>query len=163
MHSVIGISFIYLRGRRVFAFTRGNGMQSEIKKEPASVECGVDELNLAMINDTGSSGSLSEGHMLAVFLSHLTYFIANPHGRGWQRNEGLFLLHSFLSLDSSVAFSILRFGISAKRVSCEAFTQFHRTWRTRRCSGIRRTCPGQLHLLSRAFINTLIVGFRASP
>ncbi len=29
----------------------------------------------------------------------LTYFIATPPDRGWQRNEGLFLLHSFLSLD----------------------------------------------------------------
>ncbi len=41
-------------------------------------------------------------------------------------------------------------------------TQFNRTWRTRRCSGMRRTCPSQLHLLSRAFIATFIVGFRAS-
>ncbi len=29
----------------------------------------------------------------------LTYFIATPPDRGWQRNEGLLLLHSFLSLD----------------------------------------------------------------
>ncbi len=28
----------------------------------------------------------------------LTYFIAAPPDRGWQRNEGLLLLHSFLSL-----------------------------------------------------------------
>ncbi len=39
-----------------------------------------------------------------------TYFIATPPDRGWQRNEGLLLLHSFLSLDILVAFSILRFG-----------------------------------------------------
>ncbi len=30
---------------------------------------------------------------------YATYFIATPPHRGWQRNEGLFLLHSFLSLD----------------------------------------------------------------
>ncbi len=41
-------------------------------------------------------------------------------------------------------------------------TQFNRTWRTRLCSGMRRTCPSQLHLLSRAFITTFILGFRAS-
>ncbi len=29
----------------------------------------------------------------------LTYFIATPPEKGWQRNEGLLLLHSFLSLD----------------------------------------------------------------
>ncbi len=29
----------------------------------------------------------------------ITYFIATPPDRGWQRNEGLLLLHSFLSLD----------------------------------------------------------------
>ncbi len=32
-------------------------------------------------------------------------FIATPPDRGWQRNEGLLLLHSFLSLDILVAFS----------------------------------------------------------
>ncbi len=32
----------------------------------------------------------------------LTYFIAAPPDRGWQRNEGLLLLHSFLSLDIPV-------------------------------------------------------------
>ncbi len=47
----------------------------------------------------------------------LTYFIATPPDRGWQRNEGVLLLHSFLSLDILVAFSILRFGTSAKSVS----------------------------------------------
>ncbi len=30
---------------------------------------------------------------------YLTYFIATPPGRGWQRNEGLLPLHSCLSLD----------------------------------------------------------------
>ncbi len=30
-----------------------------------------------------------------------TYFIATPPYRGWQRSEGLLLLHSFLSLDIS--------------------------------------------------------------
>ncbi len=48
----------------------------------------------------------------------LTLFIATPPGWGCQRNEGLVLLHSFLSLDNLVAFSILRFGTSAKSVSC---------------------------------------------
>ncbi len=47
----------------------------------------------------------------------LTYFIATPPDRGWQRNEGLLLLHSFLSFDILVAFSILRFDTSAKSVS----------------------------------------------
>ncbi len=46
-----------------------------------------------------------------------TYFIATPPDRGWQRSEGLLLLHSFLSLHILVAFSILRFGTSAKSVS----------------------------------------------
>ncbi len=41
----------------------------------------------------------------------LTYFIATRPDRGWQRNEGLLLLHSFL------AFSTLWFGTSAKSVS----------------------------------------------
>ncbi len=47
----------------------------------------------------------------------LTYFIANPPARGWQRNEGLLLLHSFLYVDILKAFSILRFSTSAKSVS----------------------------------------------
>ncbi len=47
----------------------------------------------------------------------LTYFIATPPDRSWQRNEGLLLLRSFLSLDILVAFSIFRFGTSAKSVS----------------------------------------------
>ncbi len=38
----------------------------------------------------------------------LTYFITTPPYRGWQRSEGLLLLHSFLSLDIFVAFSIVR-------------------------------------------------------
>ncbi len=37
----------------------------------------------------------------------LTYFIATPPDRGWQRNEGLLLLHSFLSLDILQDFSVL--------------------------------------------------------
>ncbi len=45
-------------------------------------------------------------------LDALIYFIATLPDRGWQRNEGLLLLHSFLSLDILVAFSILRFGTS---------------------------------------------------
>ncbi len=69
-------------------------------------------------------------------LNLLTYFIATPSYRGWQRNEGLLLLHSFLSVDILVAFSILRFRTSAKSVSWVGLTQFNRTWRTRRCSGI---------------------------
>ncbi len=36
----------------------------------------------------------------------LTCFIATPPDRRWQRNEGVLLLHSFLSLDILVAFSI---------------------------------------------------------
>ncbi len=48
---------------------------------------------------------------------NLTYFIAAPPDRGRQRNEGLLLLHSFLSLDILVEFSILRFSTSAKSVS----------------------------------------------
>ncbi len=35
----------------------------------------------------------------------LTYFIETPPYRGWQRSDGLLLLHSFLSLDIFVAFS----------------------------------------------------------
>ncbi len=38
----------------------------------------------------------------------LTYFIATPPYRGWQRSEGRLLLRSFLSFDIFVAFSILR-------------------------------------------------------
>ncbi len=37
--------------------------------------------------------------------SILTYFIVAPPGRDWQRNEGLLLLHSFLSLEMLVAFN----------------------------------------------------------
>ncbi len=51
------------------------------------------------------------------FTLTLTCFIATPPDRGWQRSEGLLLLHSFLSLDILVAFSMLRFGTSAKSVS----------------------------------------------
>ncbi len=47
----------------------------------------------------------------------LTYFVATPPDRGLQRSEGLLLLHSFLSLEIVIAFSILRFGTSAKSVS----------------------------------------------
>ncbi len=92
----------------------------------------------------------------------LTYFIATRPYRGWQRSECRLLLHSFLSLDMFAAFSILRFGTFEKTVSWVGLTQFNRTLRTRRCSGMRRTCPSQLHLLSRAFITTFTVGFRAS-
>ncbi len=49
-------------------------------------------------------------NLVPICVHLLTYFIATPPDRGWQRNEGLLLLHSFLSLDISVAFSILRFG-----------------------------------------------------
>ncbi len=51
-----------------------------------------------------------------------------------------------LSNGSSV--SILRLCTSAKSVSWVGLTQFYRTWRTRRCCAMRRTCPSQLHLLS---------------
>ncbi len=54
----------------------------------------------------------------------LTYCIANPPYRGWQRSEGLLLLHSFLSLDIFVAFSILRFGTSARSVLWVGVTHF---------------------------------------
>ncbi len=54
-------------------------------------------------------------------LSLLTCFIATPPDRGWQRNEGLLLLHSFLSLDTLVALSMLRFGRSARSVFVSRF------------------------------------------
>ncbi len=38
-------------------------------------------------------------HLWSDFAKQLTYFIATPPYRGWQRSEGLLLLHSFLSLD----------------------------------------------------------------
>ncbi len=47
----------------------------------------------------------------------ITYFIATPPARDWQHSEGLLLLHSFVSLDIFIEFSILRFGTSAKSVS----------------------------------------------
>ncbi len=101
-------------------------------------------------------------HTILCMQYPLPYFIATPPYRGWQRSEGRLLLHSFLSLDMFVAFSILRFGTSVKSVSWVGLTHFNRTWRTRRCSVMRRTCPSQLHLLSRAFITTFTVRFRAS-
>ncbi len=104
----------------------------------------------------------SIGHSAPFLRYILTYFFATPPYRCWQRSEGRLLLHSFLSLDIFVAFSILRFGTSAKSVSWVGLTQCNRTWRIRRCSGMRRTCPSQLHLLSLAFVTTFIVGFRAS-
>ncbi len=58
---------------------------------------------------------------------NLTYFIATPPDRGWQRNDGLLLLHSFLSLDILVAFSILRFGTSAKSVRKSATLEHSRS------------------------------------
>ncbi len=36
--------------------------------------------------------------IVELLFRFLTYFIATPPYRGWQRNEGLLLLHSFLSL-----------------------------------------------------------------
>ncbi len=111
---------------------------------------------------TQSSTFQRARRMLSPLYELLTYFIATPPYRGWQRSEGLLLLHSFLSLDIFVAFSILRFGTSAKSVSSVGLTQFNRTWGTRRCSGMRRTCPTQLHLLSRASSLRFIVGFRVS-
>ncbi len=97
-----------------------------------------------------------------MFSYLLTYFIATPPYRGWQRRKSRLLLHGFVSLDIFVAFSILRFGTSAKSVSWVGLTQFNRTWRNRRCSSMHWTCPSQLHLLSRAFITTFLVEFRAS-
>ncbi len=38
------------------------------------------------------------------FDSYRAYFTATPPDRRWQRNEGLLLLHNFLSLDILVAF-----------------------------------------------------------
>ncbi len=55
--------------------------------------------------------------------SNLSHFIATPPNRGWQRNEGP---HSFLFLAYLVAFSILRLGMSAKRVSWVVLTQCKR-------------------------------------
>ncbi len=46
-----------------------------------------------------------------------TSLLQLPLDRGWQRNEGVLLLHRFLSLDILVTFSILTFGTSAKSVS----------------------------------------------
>ncbi len=42
-----------------------------------------------------------------IKVSYLLTLLATPPDRGWQRNEGLLLLHSFLSFDILVAFSIL--------------------------------------------------------
>ncbi len=75
-----------------------------------------------------------EGCNHLIIQSHLLTYCAD---RGWQRSEGLLLLHSFLSLDILAAFSILRFGTPAKSVSWVGLMQFNRTWRTRRCSGMR--------------------------
>ncbi len=80
----------------------------------------------------------------------VTYFIANPPSRVWHRNEGLLLLHSFLSLDILVAFSILRLGTSAKSVSWVGWRSLTGLGAPRRCSGMRKTCPSQLNLLFRA-------------
>ncbi len=64
-----------------------------------------------------TSNTLSRARPFLLNCTEVTYFIATPPDRGWQRSEGLLLLHSFLSLDILVAFSILRFGTSAKSVS----------------------------------------------
>ncbi len=47
-------------------------------------------------------------------MPYTTYFIATTPDGGWKRSEGLLLLHSFISLDILVAFSIVRFGTSAE-------------------------------------------------
>ncbi len=39
-------------------------------------------------------------YFLRQIVELLTCFIATPSDSGWQRNEGLLLLHSFLSLDN---------------------------------------------------------------
>ncbi len=69
----------------------------------------------------------------------LTYFIATPSYRGWQSSDGLLLLHSFLSFDIFVAFSILRFGTSAKSVSWVGLTQFNKLG----APAVRLACVGR--------------------
>ncbi len=45
----------------------------------------------------------------------LTYYIATPPDRGWQRNEGLLLLHRFLSLDITTRFQMRKHFLISKR------------------------------------------------
>ncbi len=52
----------------------------------------------------GSVASFTGVHPVLGLSILLTYFIATPPYRGWQRSEGRLLLHSFLSLDMFVAF-----------------------------------------------------------
>ncbi len=62
------------------------------------------ERDCAVAVHNGSAAVVAE---TCTFLKNLylkgptvsTCFIATPPGRGWQHNEGLLLLHSFLSLD----------------------------------------------------------------
>ncbi len=61
-------------------------------------------LGIAMRNHWNRCFNCSEilGAELVLFIWKIvlfSYFIATPPDRGWQRNEGLLLLHSFLSLD----------------------------------------------------------------
>ncbi len=76
----------------------------------------------------------------------ISLLYCNSPDRGWQRNEGLLLLHSFLSLDILVAFSILRFGSSAKSVLWVGLTQFNRTWLIRRCQCVAGMCRKRRHM-----------------
>lgn len=67
-------------------------------------------------------------------------FIATLPSIGWQRSEGLLLLHSFVSSDILAALSIVRLGASAMSVSRVDVTQFNKTLGTRWCSGMHRMC-----------------------
>ncbi len=87
----------------------------ELGKEVAE---GRDGIEMGSSRTLGEQPNYTLERLITVLMWGLfTYFTANPPGRGWQRNEGLLLLHSFQSLDILVAFSILRFGTSAKSVS----------------------------------------------
>ncbi len=83
----------------------------------------IPSLVSARIRTCNEAARASSGALLPVIRNstfdavQLLTFIATPPYRGWQRSEGLLLLHSFPSLDIFVAFSILRFDASAKSVS----------------------------------------------
>ncbi len=91
------------------------------------------QISLRIIRIARCVQKRTDGSKLDTYL-----LIATPPYRGWQRSEGRLLLHSVLSLEMFGAFSILRFGTSAKSVSRVGLTQFNRTWRTRRCSCVGR-------------------------
>ncbi len=89
------------------------------------VEEGLVRMKQHIPSSQGIAKAIARGNVkmksVEWVLKALPFFIATPPYRGWQRSEGRFLLHSFLSLDMFVAFSILRFGTSAKSVSWVGF------------------------------------------